>query len=243
EFMEGVEASIFAVCDGNDFVLLPAAQDHKRIFDGDKGKNTGGMGAYSPTPFVTDEILEETAQIVIKPVLKALADNGSPFIGCLYAGLMLTKEGIKVVEFNCRFGDPETQVVMPLIDGDFAELLYSAAKRKIIKDLVRYNGGAAICVVLASKGYPEKYEKGKEIVIKSELDPSTNVIHAGTKLIGDKLVTDGGRVLNVVSKINQNDLRDCKKRVYEEISKIYFDGMQYRTDISDKAFNLNQEAN
>jgi phosphoribosylamine--glycine ligase len=243
EFMEGVEASIFAVCDGNDFVLLPAAQDHKRIFDGDKGKNTGGMGAYSPTPFVTDEILEETAQIVIKPVLKALADNGSPFIGCLYAGLMLTKEGIKVVEFNCRFGDPETQVVMPLIDGDFAELLYSAAKRKIIKDLVRYNGGAAICVVLASKGYPEKYEKGKEIIIKSELDPSTNVIHAGTKLIGDKLVTDGGRVLNVVSKINQNDLRDCKKRVYEEISKIYFDGMQYRTDISDKAFNLNQEAN
>lgn len=243
EFMEGVEASIFAVCDGNDFILLPAAQDHKRIFDGDKGKNTGGMGAYSPTPFVTDEVLEQTAQIIIKPVLRALSDQGSPFIGCLYAGLMLTKDGIKVVEFNCRFGDPETQVVLPLIEGDFASLLYSAASGKIEKDLCKYNGGAAICVVLASGGYPENYVKGKEIVLKSDLTYSTKIIHAGTKISGDKLVTDGGRVLNVVTKTEVNDLMTCKKIVYQEIPKIYFEGMQYRKDISDKAFTVIREAN
>jgi phosphoribosylamine---glycine ligase len=237
EFMTGQEASVFAITDGTDFVVLPAAQDHKRIFDGDKGKNTGGMGAYAPTPFVNKEDLDDIIELVIKPTLKGMKENGSPFIGCLYCGLMMTNSGPKVVEFNCRFGDPETQVVLPLLEGDFLELLYSAACGKINKDSVKYNGGASVSVVAASGGYPDKYDKGKEIFGLDKFNNSKNVIvfHAGTKEIDGKIVTDGGRVLNITSICEENNLSKAKSIAYEAMHSIYFDGIQYRKDISDKA--------
>jgi len=239
EFMTGQEASVFAITDGDDFVLLPAAQDHKRIHDGDMGKNTGGMGAYAPTPFVANSNYEIIAKKIVEPTLKALRDKNSKFIGCLYCGLMMTKEGPKVVEFNCRFGDPETQVVLPLIDGDFLELLYSAANGKINKDSISFAKRTSVSVVLASKGYPDKVEKGKEIFGIEDVNKfdSVHVIHAGTKEVNYKIYTDGGRVLNIVATIESNDLKRCKEICYNAIKKICFDGMQFRKDIADKAIS------
>lgn len=236
EFMTGQEASIFAITDGTDFILLPAAQDHKRIFDGDKGKNTGGMGAYAPTPFVDEKILYEVSEKIVRPTLKAMKAKGSTFSGCLYCGLMLTDEGPKVVEFNCRFGDPETQVVLPLLEGDFLELLSSVAKGNLNKNAVRYNGGSSVCVVAASHGYPDKYEVCKSIsgIEKVESD-NILVYHAGTKNIEGKVVTDGGRVLGVTSVIEEKNLRRAKQTAYNAISQIYFDGIYYRKDVADKA--------
>lgn len=239
EFMTGQEASVFAITDGDDFVLLPAAQDHKRIHDGDMGKNTGGMGAYAPTPFVANSDYEIIAKKIVEPTLKALRDKNSKFIGCLYCGLMMTEEGPKVVEFNCRFGDPETQVVLPLIDGDFLELLYSAANGKINKDSISFAKRTSVSVVLASKGYPDKVEKGKEIFGIEDVNKldSVHVIHAGTKEVNNKIYTDGGRVLNIVATIEGNDLKRCKEICYNAIKKICFDGMQFRKDIADKAIS------
>jgi len=239
EFMTGQEASLFAITDGDDFILLPAAQDHKRIHDGDMGKNTGGMGAYAPTPFVADSDYEIIAKKIVEPTLKALLDNNSKFIGCLYCGLMMTNEGPKVVEFNCRFGDPETQVVLPLIDGDFLELLYSAANGKINKDSISFAKRTSVSVVLASNGYPDKVEKGKEIFGIEDVNKlgSAHVIHAGTKEVNNKIYTDGGRVLNIVATIESNDLKRCKEICYNAIKKICFDGMQFRKDIADKAIS------
>lgn len=240
EFMTGHEASIFAITDGTDFILLPAAQDHKRIYDGDKGKNTGGMGAYAPTPFVDAKILNEVSEKIIKPTLRAMKKKGSPFVGCLYCGLMLTEEGPKVVEFNCRFGDPETQVVLPLLEGDFLELLNSAAKGNLSKNAVRYNNGSSVCVVTASNGYPDKYEVGKNItgIDKVESD-NLLVYHAGTKEVDGQILTNGGRVLGITSIIQENNLSRAKQIAYNAVSQIYFDGIYYRKDISDKAlFNI-----
>jgi phosphoribosylamine---glycine ligase len=235
EFMTGQEASIFAITDGENYVVLPAAQDHKRVFDGDKGKNTGGMGAYAPTPFVTESVLELTKKEIIEPTLRAMREKQIPFIGCLYCGLMLTQEGPKVVEFNCRFGDPETQVVMPLLAGDFLELLSSAAKGKINLDAVKYNGGSSVTVVAASGGYPDRFEKGFEIHGLDDVDSNIKVFHAGTKEVEGKIVTNGGRVLNITSFCEKNDLRKAKEIVYGAFPKINFDKMHYRKDISDKA--------
>lgn len=239
EFMKGQEASVFAITDGDDFVILPAAQDHKRIFDGDKGKNTGGMGAYAPTPFVNNKLLEEISEKIINPTLKAMKDQGAQYSGCLYCGLMLTDEGPKVVEFNCRFGDPETQVVLPLLDGDLLELLYSSASGHINKNSVWYNGGSSVCVVLASQGYPDQYVKGKEI-FGLDIAHNENIIvyHAGTTFIDGKILTSGGRVLGVTSIIKGNNLSIAKQICYDAISKIKFDGMQYRKDICDKALQI-----
>lgn len=236
EFMFGQEASIFAITDGFDFVLLPTAQDHKRIFDDDKGKNTGGMGAYAPTPFVNEQHIEMIAKEIIEPTLKAMNEKGSPYIGCLYCGLMMTNQGPKVVEFNCRFGDPETQVVLPLLEGNFVELLYSAACGKINKEAVKYNGGTSVCVVAASKGYPDKFEKGFEIYGLEQIPQKIKVYYAGTKEVNGKILTNGGRVLNVTSFTEKNDLIEAKRITYDAITNIHFDGMYYRKDISDKAF-------
>lgn len=235
EFMTGQEASIFAITDGTDFILLPAAQDHKRVFDNDKGKNTGGMGAYAPTPFVKSEDYELIAKRVVEPTLRGMREKGSPFSGCLYCGLMMTKDGPKVVEFNCRFGDPETQVVLPLLEGNFLELLYSTASDKLNKS-VKYVNGASVCVVAASGGYPDKYTTGFEINGLENESDSIRIYHAGTKEINGKIVTNGGRVLNITSIINENSLSKAKTIVYGAIAKIYFEGMHYRKDISDKAF-------
>jgi phosphoribosylamine--glycine ligase len=235
DFLEGEEASVFAICDGDDFICLPVSQDHKRIGDNDTGKNTGGMGAYAPAPIVTPKIFEEIKNSIISPTLKTLKKNNKPFIGCLYAGLMITNDGPKVIEFNCRFGDPETQVVLPIIQGDFLQLLYSAATGDLNKKLVSYNGGASVCVVAASKGYPESYEKGFEITGLDELPFDIIVYHAGTKNVNGKIFTNGGRVLGVTSVISELNLKLAKEKAYNALRKINFENIYFRKDIADKA--------
>ncbi len=235
EFMKGEEASIFAITDGDNFVCLPSAQDHKRIGNNDTGKNTGGMGAYSPAPVVTKTILDEVENNIIKPILEALKTENRKFNGCLYCGLMITESVAKVVEFNCRFGDPETQAVLPLLEGDFLKLLYSAAEGNLDKDAVRYSGGAAVCVVAASNGYPETYEKGFEITGFKETEEDIVVFHAGTKEAEGKILTNGGRVLGVTAVVKDNDLKQAKEKAYRALEKISFKNIYYRTDIADKA--------
>jgi phosphoribosylamine--glycine ligase len=238
EFLTGQEVSLFIMTDGDEYVLLPAAQDHKRIGDGDTGKNTGGMGAYAPAPILTPEILDEVKSKIVEPILEALKKKGAKYNGCLYCGLILTEEGPKVIEFNCRFGDPETQVVLPLLEGDLLELFYSVAVGNIKKDAVNYNGGSAVCVVAASEGYPDAYEKGKIITgIENAIShfPDSIIYHAGTKEKEGALLTNGGRVLGVTSVLKNNDLKKCKQIAYETLTYINFNGIYYRTDISDKA--------
>mgnify|MGYP000952662677 CR=1 FL=1 len=238
EFLTGQEVSLFIITDGDEYVLLPAAQDHKRIGDDDTGKNTGGMGAYAPAPILTPEILDDVKRKIVEPILEALKKKGAKYNGCLYCGLILTEEAPKVIEFNCRFGDPETQVVLPLLEGDLLELFYSVAVGSIKKDAVHYNGGSAVCVVAASEGYPDAYEKGKIIKgIENAIShfPDSIIYHAGTKVKDGSIITNGGRVLGVTSVLKNNDLKKCKQIAYETMSYINFDGIYYRTDISDKA--------
>lgn len=236
EFLEGEEASIFALTDGEDYVILPAAQDHKRILDGDLGKNTGGMGAYAPAPIITKELLENIEEEIIKPTINAMRAEGRKFIGCLYFGLMITKTGPKVIEYNCRFGDPETEAVLQLVEGDFAELLYSIAKGKIDKSLIRISQDKYVsCVVLASQGYPDSYTKGFEIAGLDKLyGENTLIYHAGTSKKDGNIVTNGGRVLCITSVANS--LQESLDMNYSAISKINFEGMYYRKDIGQKAF-------
>ncbi len=236
EFLSGQEASIFAVTDGEKYICLPSAQDHKRIGEHDTGKNTGGMGAYAPAPLITEALLEDIEKRIIVPTLGAMKAEGRPFSGCLYCGLMITDDGPKVIEYNCRFGDPETQAVLPLLDGDFLELLYSSACHELNRNAVKYLGGSAVCVVAASKGYPDSYAKGYEISGLNSTGEGIVVFHAGTKTKEGKVVTNGGRVLGITSVVPQNDLKAAKEKAYEAISKIHFTDMYYRRDISDKAF-------
>ena len=235
EFLMGEEASVFAISDGKDFICLPASQDHKRIGENDTGKNTGGMGAYAPAPLITPLLMEEVKNRIIAPTLNALKDEGREFIGCLYAGIIMTEEGIKVIEFNCRFGDPETQVVLPVLKGDFLELLYSASSGKLNRNAVEYNDGCAVCVVTASKGYPDSYEKGFAIEGLGKKNEDVMVFHAGTKMENDKVVTNGGRVLGITAFNKNNDLAEAKSKAYSALKEINFRNMYYRTDIADKA--------
>jgi len=237
EFMSGEELSIFAITDGKDFVCLPSSQDHKRIGDNDTGKNTGGMGAYSPAPIGTNELLKEIEKKIISPTIKALASEGREFIGCLYAGLMITDKGPKVVEFNCRFGDPEAQAVLPLLEGDFVKLLYSAATGKLDKNAVKYSTGCAICVLAASKGYPEEYQKGYTITGLDLVDNNEIFVYqAGTARKNNHIVTNGGRVLGVTAISKSNDLKAAQTKAYEALKKIHFTDIYYRNDIGAKAF-------
>lgn len=234
EFMEGEEASIFAVCDGKNYVLLSSAQDHKRVFDGDKGPNTGGMGAYTPAPVATPEILETVKSSIIEPTLRGMEREGSPYTGVLYVGIMVTKNGPKVVEYNCRLGDPECQVVLPAYGGDVLALFDAAEKGelKTFNAPDAPNGSAAI-VVIASAGYPGHYEKGKEIFgIEDAEALGAMVVHAGTREADGKLLTAGGRVLGIVG--TGKDLRSALDKAYEGVSKIRFDGAFYRKDIGQK---------
>ncbi len=240
EFLEGQEVSVFAITDGDDFIILPPSQDHKRIGDNDTGKNTGGMGAYSPVPFISQKILNDIESKIISPILKAMAEEENKFSGCLYCGLMITNQGPKVVEFNCRFGDPETQVVLPLLEGDLLELLYSAAIGKLNSKSVWYAGGASVCVIAASKGYPDEYKVGYKISgIENIDDPEIVIYHAGTKLSGNKLLTNGGRVLGVTSIISRNDISEARAKAYNAIEKIHFTDIYFRKDIASKAVNKN----
>jgi phosphoribosylamine--glycine ligase len=236
EYLTGEEVSVFAICDGNEFVCLPASQDHKRIGDNDTGKNTGGMGAYAPAPIVTPQLFEQIKNRILYPVVKTLNKRNASFIGCLYAGLIITDEGPKVIEFNCRFGDPETQVVLPVIKGDFLHLLYTAAQGKIDKAAVEYNGGSSVCVIAASGGYPDSYEKGFDITGLDELRADIIIYHAGTKEINGKVITNGGRVLGVTSVLPDFNLMLAKDLAYNALEKIKFKNIYYRRDISDKAF-------
>ncbi|MFC1576603.1 phosphoribosylamine--glycine ligase [Candidatus Omnitrophota bacterium] len=238
ECLEGEEASIIVVSDGENIVPLASSQDHKRVSDGDKGPNTGGMGAYSPAPVVTEEIFNTTVSKIIKPTIKAMKKRGSPVKGVLYAGIMVTKQGPKLLEFNVRFGDPETQAILPRLESDLVELMELTCKGALKNYSLKWDKRNCVCVVVASGGYPVKYEKGKEITgIKKALSlKDTFVFHAGTKL--DKtLVTSGGRVLNVVAL--GDDIKDAIKNVYRACELIKFDSMHYRKDIGHKA--LNQE--
>jgi phosphoribosylamine--glycine ligase len=236
EFLVGEEVSVFAISDGNEFICLPASQDHKRIGDNDTGKNTGGMGAYAPAPIVTPKMFEEIKNRIFYPVIRTLNKRNSTFMGCLYAGLIITDEGIKVIEFNCRFGDPETQVVLAVIKGDFLQLLYTAALGEIDKAAVEYSGGSSVCVVAASEGYPDSYKKGFEIKGLDEQLADTIVYHAGTREENGKIFTNGGRVLGVTSVLPDFNLMLAKDEAYKALEKIKFENIYYRKDIADKAF-------
>ncbi|PID26529.1 MAG: phosphoribosylamine--glycine ligase [Candidatus Cloacimonadota bacterium] len=232
EFMIGEEASIFAICSEENYVILPPAQDHKAIYDGDKGPNTGGMGSYAPAPVVSPELLKNIEEDIIKPTLKGMVSEGAPFSGLLFTGIMITKEGPKVVEFNCRFGDPETQVVLPQMDGDLGNLLLKSAKGELNSNgIINSKEGYSVCVVMASGGYPNSYEKGKLIRGVEKFD-SNSVIHAGTKIEAGKFYTNGGRVLGVLGY--GKTLLEAKKSAYNKVSSISFENSYTRLDISDK---------
>jgi phosphoribosylamine--glycine ligase len=239
ERLLGSEASIHAICDGQRGFVLPAAQDHKRIFDGDQGGNTGGMGTYAPAPVVTPELAKRIEREVIQPVIDGMRAEGNPFIGTLFAGIMVSPQGEpKVLEFNVRFGDPETQVLMGVIQGDLAELLVSAAQGRLDASALSVKDEHAICVVLAAHGYPGQVRKGDVItgVDAAEEDPNVRVIHAGTTLDANgNLVTAGGRVLGVTA--SGLTLREAAERAYSAVAKIRFDGMQFRRDIGHRALS------
>jgi phosphoribosylamine--glycine ligase len=238
ERLVGPEVSLLALCDGETAVPLAAAQDFKRIGDGDEGPNTGGMGAFSPVPGVGAISAAEICDVVHVPVLRELGRRGIHFNGCLYAGLMLTPAGAKVLEFNVRFGDPETQALVPRIEGDFAERLYDAACGRLTRDAIRFRPGACVHVAMASRGYPASSESGVEITgcdAAEALDPDgrVQVFHAGTARRGERLVTAGGRVLGVSAL--GDDIADARTRAYAAADLIAFDGMQRRNDIAAEA--------
>lgn len=233
EFMEGEEASMLCFCDGTNVVPMISSQDHKRIFDFDKGPNTGGMGAYAPAPVMTKEMCEEVNVRILRPIVAAMKKEGYPFKGCLYAGLMITSEGPKVVEFNCRFGDPETEAVLPLFDGDLARVMLDCVHGTLSDEAVVWKKACAVDVVLASEGYPASHSSGEVISgIEDAHKAGCLVFHAGTVKKNGEYVVNGGRVLNVVALADT--LAEAKAKAYEGVSRISWRGMQYRHDIADK---------
>ena len=234
EFMEGEEASVLAFTDGETIVAMPASQDHKRVNDGDEGLNTGGMGAYAPAPVITPELSERVMEEILKPTIEGMKKEGRPYKGCLYAGLMITAKGPKVVEFNARFGDPETQVVLPLLKSDLVEVMLACVDGKLAETKVEWSDEAAVSVVMASGGYPGDYEKGKKITgIDAAEKSGALVFHAGTAEKEGALVTSGGRVLNVVGVAK--DIREAVKKSYAGVEKISFESAHYRKDIAHRA--------
>lgn len=235
EFMDGTEVTVLAFTDGKTVKPMISSMDHKRAYDNDEGLNTGGMGTIAPNPLYTDEIAAECMERIFKPTIAAMSAEGRPFKGCLYFGLMLTSNGAKVVEYNSRFGDPEAQVVLPLLETDLAEIMEAIWEERLDALDIKWSGEACACVVMASGGYPEKYETGKEI---SGLDdkgqsPLAYVFHAGTKLADGKYLTAGGRVLGVTSAAN--DLASALDAAYKAVESISFEKAHYRKDIGQKA--------
>jgi phosphoribosylamine---glycine ligase len=234
ELLEGEEVSLFALCDGAVAVALPAAQDAKRLRDGDEGPNTGGMGAYSPFPFLSARDRDELVEAVHGPVLDELAKRGSPFVGLLYAGLMLTEDGARTLEFNCRFGDPETQAILPLLEGDLLDALAGAARGDLAGASVDVADGAAATVVLAAPGYPDAPEVGSALSGIEEAEAAGGLVfHAGTALRDGALLSAGGRVLNVTAV--GPSLSDAREQAYAALDHIRLDGAQFRTDIGARA--------
>ncbi len=231
EFTPGEEVSVLAFTDGKTVVPMIPSCDHKRAFDGDKGLNTGGMGTFTPCPFYDKEIADEVMDKIMLPTVAAMNAESRPFKGVLYFGLMRTKEGMKVVEYNSRFGDPETQVVLPMLKTDLMEIFEAVTDERLADIKIEWEEGACVCVVLASGGYPVKYEKGKEITV-GDLDEGVFLYHAGTKRENGVLKTDGGRVLGVCAK--GKTVAEAREKAYANVKKIHFDGMHYRTDIGIK---------
>ncbi|MBL0331510.1 MAG: phosphoribosylamine--glycine ligase [Chlorobi bacterium] len=235
EFMTGEEASIFVITDGDNYVTLASAQDHKRVGDGDTGLNTGGMGAYAPAPIVTQSVLEKIKLDIIEPVIKGMRNEGNIYVGCLYVGLMIEDEIPRVVEFNCRFGDPETQVVLPILDNDLLELFFHAANCSLNPNINVTSTGVAASVAIASIGYPGEYTKGIVITgIEKAEKLGAIVFQAGTKNEKGLLLSNGGRVLNVTAFNKNSDLNIVLETVYNAISEINFEGGFYRKDIGSK---------
>ncbi|MBF1662586.1 MAG: phosphoribosylamine--glycine ligase [Selenomonas noxia] len=236
EFMEGEEASLLAFTDGTVIRPMISAQDHKRAFDGDKGPNTGGMGTYAPAPVMTPELTERAVEEILKPTISAMEKEGRAYRGCLYLGLMITADGPKVVEFNARFGDPETQVVLPLLDGDLVQIMHACADGTLADVPIRWKDGAAVCVVLSAGGYPASYEKGNEIYgIGNAEKLGALVFHAGTAKKNGKIVTNGGRVLGVVGM--GKDIASAVQSAYDAVDQISFKGEYHRKDIAHRALN------
>lgn len=238
EFLQGPEVSVLSFCDGKTVVPMVSAQDHKRALDGDKGLNTGGMGTFSPSVFYTEEMNEECMKTIFQPTVDAMAKEGRPFVGILYFGLMLTKDGMKVIEYNARFGDPETQVVLPRLKTDLLEIMEACVDGKLADMNIEWYDNAAVCVVLASGGYPVEYEKGFEIKGLDEIKKYNNIVvfHAGTAEKDGKLVTNGGRVLGITG-IGDN-INEAIKTAYEGVEIVDFDKKHFRTDIGRKEYKL-----
>ncbi len=238
EKIEGPEVSIFALCDGETLITLPPAQDHKRLLDGDNGPNTGGMGAYAPALLINQQDLNDLTELVLIPTLKGLKKKKIKYIGVIYAGLMLTSSGPKVIEFNCRFGDPECQALMPLMGKEFASVLFACAKGELENaPKLTFKTKRSACIVAASKGYPESPQKGDKIDINIESNSSLQVFHAGTTVDkSDNIITSGGRVLSIVAQGESFD--EAFELAYSNLKKIKFDGMHFREDIGYQVRNI-----
>jgi phosphoribosylamine--glycine ligase len=238
EFLEGPEVSALAFTDGKTIVPMITSCDHKRAMDGDEGLNTGGMGTFAPAPFYGEKTAEEVMEKIMKPTMAAMNAEGRTFKGVLYFGLMKTKNGMKVIEYNSRFGDPETQVILPMLKTDLMEIFEAVTDERLADIDIEWETGACVCVVLASGGYPEAYEKGKEIAI-GDLDEGVTLCHAGTAMKEGKLVTSGGRVLGVCAK--GENLEEARKKAYANVEKISFEKMHYRKDIGIKYRDIERE--
>jgi phosphoribosylamine--glycine ligase len=238
EFLEGEEVSFFCLVDGETVLPFGSAQDHKRAFDGDQGPNTGGMGAYSPAPVFTPELERRTLSEIVKPTARALADAEAAFRGVLFAGLMITADGPKLIEYNVRFGDPECQVLLRRLDGDLLALLDATANGRLAGHDVTFRDDSALAIVMATRGYPGDYGKGSVIAGLDEADAveGVTVFHAGTRLVGDQLTANGGRVLNVTAL--GTDVREARARAYEAVSLIDWPEGFCRTDIAWRALKL-----
>lgn len=238
EFLEGEEASFMVICDGQTILPLATSQDHKRLLDHDMGPNTGGMGAYSPAPIVTDELYSKVMKEIIYPTIHGMANDGIPFTGFLYAGLMITKKGeVKTLEYNCRMGDPETQPILMRLKSDFFEILYKSAIGQLDSTKIEWDKRTALAVVLASAGYPEAPKLNDEIHIEDRLISDTYIFHAGTIFKDNKLLTSGGRVLAITAL--GDSVKEAQSKVYEAINTVKFNGAQYRRDIGFRALNNN----
>ena len=234
EFLVGEEASILTFTDGKTIVPMVAAQDHKRVYDNDEGPNTGGMGAYAPAPVITPELSEQVMREILQPTVDAMISEGLPYCGCLYAGLIITAEGPKVIEFNARFGDPETQVVLPLLDSDLVTVMESCVEGTLSTTEIKWKKEAAVCIVIAAGGYPSSYNTGDVIegIVEAEKQ-GAYVFHAGTASCDGQFVTNGGRVLGVTA--TASDIKQAVDKAYEAVEKIKFNGMHYRKDIAHRA--------
>ena len=231
EFLTGPEVSVLSFTDGKTLVPMVSSMDHKRALDGDRGLNTGGMGTVAPNPYYTDKVAQQCMREIFLPTVRGMAEEGRPFKGCLYFGLMLTPRGPKVIEYNCRFGDPETQVVLALLESDLFSIMRAVTEERLDQAEVRFSNGSAACVILASKGYPQSYEKGFEISMSEAVRP--HVLFAGAKLKEGRLVTSGGRVLGVVG--TGKKLQDALDLAYTRAEDISFENKYYRRDIGKRA--------